>query len=48
MCIRDSANADAARQKLGLPRHYFLCVARFLWMKNLATLIDAFALYRCV
>jgi glycosyltransferase involved in cell wall biosynthesis len=39
------ANADAARQKLGLPRHYFLCVARFLWMKNLATLIDAFALY---
>jgi len=37
--------AGAARSKLKLPEHYFLCVARFIAKKNLAGLIQAFSRY---
>lgn len=40
-------NADAQRQRLGLPAHgYFLASARLVERKNHLTLIDAFAQYR--
>jgi glycosyltransferase involved in cell wall biosynthesis len=43
----DAARADAAvlRAKRGLPPRYFLSVARFVPKKNLARLIEAYALY---
>jgi 1,2-diacylglycerol 3-alpha-glucosyltransferase len=34
------------REQLHLPADYFICVARFLWEKNLPTLLEAFSRYR--
>jgi glycosyltransferase involved in cell wall biosynthesis len=39
------ARSDSERSRLGLPRHYFLCVSRFVPKKNLPTLIEAYARY---
>jgi glycosyltransferase involved in cell wall biosynthesis len=40
------ANAAEQRRELGLPERYFLASSRFVEKKNLARLIDAYALYR--
>jgi glycosyltransferase involved in cell wall biosynthesis len=38
-------DADANRARLGLPEHYFLCVARFVPKKNLGRLVEAYSKY---
>jgi glycosyltransferase involved in cell wall biosynthesis len=40
------AQTEECRQRLGLPRHFFLCVARFVPKKNLIRLLLAYAAYR--
>ena len=40
------ADAEARRQALGLPSHYFLSSCRFIAKKNLSGLLNAFARYR--
>jgi glycosyltransferase involved in cell wall biosynthesis len=40
------AQAEAVRRELGLPRQYFLAIARFVPKKNLAFLLRCFARFR--
>jgi len=40
--------AETVRTRLGLPSRYFLCIARFLWWKNIPFLIRAYARYRAL
>ena len=40
------SNAEAVRAELGVPKNYFLSVARFLECKNLDSLIRGYARYR--
>lgn len=39
-------HAPEAREKLGVPERFFICVARFVPKKNLAHLLEAYARYR--
>ena len=45
---RARRNATALRQRLELPRRYFLSTCRFIPEKNLHRLLVAYAAYRCV
>ena len=40
--------AEAVRVRLGLTRRYFLCIARFIPLKNIPFLIRAYAQYRAL
>lgn len=40
--------AETVRARLDLPRRYFLCIARFLWWKNIPFLVRAYARYRAL
>lgn len=42
------AETNALRERLGLPKKYFLGSARFISRKNLLGLLEAFALYRSI
>ncbi len=39
-------NRDALRAEFGLPKRFFLCIGRFVPVKNLDRLLDAYAAYR--